>query len=155
MTPLAQDVRIEHATSEEELGATYEVMRQLRPHLDQREYVTLVQSLARTEGLHVLALVADSGVRAVATYRFIRMLYCDRILCIDDLVTDVSSRSRGYGSALLGTLKQIAIEHDCREIQLISRVTREAAHRFYFREGFGIECFHFRLPVTSPPTGSE
>jgi hypothetical protein len=27
-------------------------------------------------------------------------------------------------------------------------VKREDAHRFYFREGLGIECFHFRANVT-------
>jgi hypothetical protein len=35
----------------------------------------------------------------------------------------------------------------CSQIQLISRVTREQAHRFYFRENFGIECFHFRATL--------
>lgn len=53
-------------------------------------------------------------------------------------------RSRGYGAQLIARLKSEGRELGCSEIQLISRVTREQAHRFYFREGFGIECFHFR-----------
>lgn len=33
------------------------------------------------------------------------------------------------------------------KLQLISRAQREEAHRFYFREGFGIEYFHFRMKL--------
>ena len=42
----------------------------------------------------------------------------------------------------------------CSEVQLISRVTREQAHRFYFRQGFGIECFHFRAKVGEQTGGT-
>ncbi|HEX7112087.1 MAG TPA: GNAT family N-acetyltransferase, partial [Mizugakiibacter sp.] len=94
------------------------------------------------------ALVEDGAVRAVAGYRFLTMLYCGRILSVDDLVADERVRSRGYGARLLGWLKDEARAAGCAELQLISRVTREAAHRFYFREGLGIECFHFRIALS-------
>jgi len=74
-------------------------------------------------------------------------IYCGRMLYIDDLVCDETTRSQGHGSRLTNTLKDEARAHGCSEIQLISRVQREKAHRFYFREGFGIECFHFRLRI--------
>src|SRR5688500_8249650 len=92
-----------------------------------------------------LAAVTDEGrVRAVAGYRLFTMLYCGRILYVDDLITDAESRSKGYGAALLTWLKDEARREGCAELQLISGVHREQAHRFYFREGLGIECFHFR-----------
>ena len=56
-------------------------------------------------------------------------------------------RSRGYGRRMLDWLKTEARRHDCSELQLISRVVREQAHRFYLREGFGIECFQFRTKL--------
>ena len=83
-------------------------------------------------------------MRAVASYRVMNMLYCGRLMYVDDLVTDERVRSRGYGSQLVARMREEARALGCSEIQLISRVTREQAHRFYFREGFGIECFHFR-----------
>ena len=79
------------------------------------------------------------------------MLYCGRVLYVDDLVTDEGARSRGYGSRLIARLQDEAHAHGCSEIQLISNVKREAAHRFYFREGFGIECFHFRAELEDVP----
>lgn len=140
-------MKIEHAESDEQIASTFDVMRQLRPHLVREEYVPRVRALMASDGFR-LAFLADEGeVRAVAGYRFMNMLYCGRLLYIDDLVTDDRARSRGYGSRLLGWLKDEGRRQGCSELQLISRVTREQAHRFYFREGLGIECFHFRVEL--------
>jgi GNAT superfamily N-acetyltransferase len=122
-------------------------MSQLRPDLARERYLSTVRELMASEGLRLLALADAGEVRAVATYRVMTMLYCGRLLYVDDLVTDARVRSRGYGSQLVARLKQEAAALGCREIQLISRTIREQAHRFYFREGFGIECFHFRTRI--------
>ncbi len=137
-------IQLFHADTDEQIAATFDVMQQLRPHLQRSEYGPLIQSLMASDGLRLLVLAADDVVRAVAAYRVMNMLYCGRALFIDDLVSDEHARSLGYGSQLIARLKDEARTLDCSEIQLISRVTREQAHRFYFREGFGIECFHFR-----------
>ena len=71
----------------------------------------------------------------------------EALLYVDDLVTDENTRSRGYGAQLIDRLKAEGRALGCNEIQLISNVKREGAHRFYFREGFGIECFHFRASL--------
>jgi len=97
-----------------------------------------------SDGVRILTLLHDGEVQAVASYRIMNMLYCDGLVYIDDLVVDVDARSQGYGAKLIDKLKELGRMRGCREVQLISRVTREQAHRFYFREGFGIECFHFR-----------
>jgi GNAT superfamily N-acetyltransferase len=137
-------VTIEHADSYTQIAATFAVMHQLRPHLDEARYVPLIRSLMASDHIRLLALAEDGVVRAVALYRVMNMLYCDRLLYVDDLVTDEHVRSRGFGAQLIARLKAEARTLGCSEVQLISRVTREGAHRFYFREGFGIECFHFR-----------
>lgn len=132
------------AQSDEAIAATFEVMRQLRPELAAERYVGQIRALMDSEGLRLLTVSDDGVVRGVATYRVMNMLYCDRLLYVDDLVVDERVRSRGYGALLIDRLRQEGRALGCNEIQLISRVTREPAHRFYFREGFGIECFHFR-----------
>ncbi|MDH5821701.1 GNAT family N-acetyltransferase [Luteimonas sp. RD2P54] len=137
-------IDIAFAETDEQIAATFEVMRQLRPQIAQDQYVPMIRSLMASEGLGLLALRDGGAVRAVATYRVMRMLYCEKLIYVDDLVVDERVRSRGYGAALIARLKEQGRALGCSEIQLISRVTREQAHRFYFREGFGIECFHFR-----------
>ena len=136
---------IEPASSDEQIAATFDVMKQLRPHLDRDGYVAMVRALQASDGFRLVALIDDGVVRAVAGYRYMRMLYCGRLLYVDDLVVDERVRSRGYGSRILDWLKDEARREGCTELQLISRTVREQAHRFYFREGLGIECFHFRI----------
>ena len=136
---------VEPASSDEQIAATFDVMKQLRPHLDRDEYVATVRALQASDGFRLVALIDDGVIRAVAGYRYMRMLYCGRLLYIDDLVVDEHVRSQGYGSRILDWLKDEARREGCAELQLISRTVREQAHRFYFREGLGIECFHFRI----------
>ena len=135
------------AESDHEIASTFDVMQQLRPHLLREDYVATMRALRASDGLRLLALRDGGVVRAVATWRLMNMLYCGRLLYVDDLVTDEGARSRGYGSRLMARLKEEAQAHGCSEIQLISHVKREGAHRFYFREGLGIQCFHFRVEL--------
>ncbi len=141
---LVEMTKVILARSDDEIAATYDVMAQLRPHLARDAYVQLVR---RLEGFHLAAVVEDDVVRAVAGYRYMEMLYCGRLMSIDDLVTDERVRSRGHGKLLLDWLKAEASRMSCAEVQLISRTSREQAHRFYFREGMGIDAFHFRVTV--------
>lgn len=136
---------IAHADSDDQIAATFDVMHQLRPHLTREDYVAQVRAMMASDGYRLAALTDAGTVRAVAGYRYMHMLHCGRLLYVDDLVADERLRSRGHGRALLDWLKAEARRNDCAELQLISRVTREQAHRFYFREGLGIECFQFRI----------
>lgn len=131
----------------DQLHRAYPLMSQLRPELDRSRYLELLTTMMRDEGYRLAGVETDQQLVAVAGYRFMTMLYAGRILVIDDLVVDAECRSRGHGERLIRWLEEEARAGGCAQIQLISRVTREAAHRFYFRNGFGIECFHFRRMV--------
>lgn len=140
-------ISLAHAETDDQIAATFEVMRQLRPQLERDCYIPLIRSLMASDGLRLLVLAEDGAVRGVATYRIMNMLYCGKLLYVDDLVADERVRSRGHGARLVARLREEGRALGCSEIQLISRVTREQAHRFYFRESFGIECFHFRAKL--------
>jgi GNAT superfamily N-acetyltransferase len=137
-------MKVQVVETDAQIAATYDVMAQLRPHISREEYLTHVRSLMESDR-YVLASLVDQGeVRAVAGFRVMNMLCCGRILYVDDLVTDERVRSIGYGRELLRWLRKEGQRLGCNDLQLISRVTREQAHRFYFREGMSIMCFHFR-----------
>jgi GNAT superfamily N-acetyltransferase len=133
------------AATDEQILATREVMRQLRPHLPFDDYLAVVKRMKQTDGYELAALYDNDTVRAVAGYRFMEMLYCGRILYVDDLNADERYRSKGYGKALLDWLKAEARAKGCVQVHLDSGVQREQAHRFYFREGMTINCHHFHL----------
>jgi GNAT superfamily N-acetyltransferase len=86
-------------------------------------------------------------VVAVAGYRFMEMLYAGKTLYVDDLNTDDTRRSRGHGKMLMDWLKNEAKSRGCVQLQLDSGVQREQTHRFYFREGLTINCYHFRIDL--------
>lgn len=132
-------------STDEQILATREVMRQLRPNVPLDDYLQTVARMMKSDGYRLAALYDEETVRAVAGYRVMEMLYCGKILYVDDLITDDRFRSKGYGKALMDWLKTEASAHGCRQLHLDSGVQREQAHRFYFREGLTISGHHFRL----------
>jgi len=136
---------IAEASTDEEILATRDVMRQLRPHIAPDDYLPTVKRMMTTDGYHLAACLVDGVVRAVAGYRFMEMLYCGKILYVDDLNTDEATRSQGHGKTLMDWLKAEARRQGCAQLHLDSGVQREAAHRFYFRERLTVNAYHFRV----------
>jgi len=134
------------ADSEIEVAKCFPLMVQLRPHLTPQSFA---ESVARQqESGYRLAYVEDAEVvRAVAGFRVMEMLASGRSLYVDDLVTDETERSKGYGGALLDWLSTQAKSQGCSQLQLDSGVHRFAAHRFYFQKRMHISDFHFALSL--------
>lgn len=152
---IPEPVTVAEAVTDDEILATREVMRQLRPHVAPAEYLPTVRRMMQTDGYRLAALREGGSVRAVAGYRLMEMLYCGRILYIDDLNTDDAHRSRGFGKALLDWLKGTARDRGCAQLHLDSGVQREAAHRFYFRERLTINAYHFRAVSLTTETNDD
>jgi GNAT superfamily N-acetyltransferase len=143
MSPVIRD-----ASTDGEIARCYPVMRQLRPHLIEAEFVPTVRRQI-AEG-YLLAYLEDEGqVYAVAGYRITENLASGRFLYVDDLVTDAAARSRGYGARLLAWLEDRARAAGCQSLQLDSGVQRFDAHRFYHVQRMTIASHHFRMDLTA------
>ena len=138
---------VRKVSTDEQILATREVMRQLRPHLPLDDYLKTVKRMQQSDGYKLAAVFDEGSVRAVAGYRFMEMLYSGKILYVDDLNTDERHRSKGYGKVLLDWLKAEARAQGCAQLHLDSGVQRERTHRFYFREGLTINCYHFHTAL--------
>lgn len=133
--------------SDEQIAACFDVMRQLRPHLERPEFLERVR-MQQDGGYELAALDGEPGVpAAVAGFRTLEQLCCGRVLYVDDLVTDEAVRSRGAGRVLLLWLADLGRGRGCDELHLDSGVQRAEAHRFYFRERMHITGYHFRLTL--------
>jgi GNAT superfamily N-acetyltransferase len=130
--------------TDEQILSTFAVMAQLRPHLAKDEYVPRVRRMIETNGFYLAAVVEDGVVRAVAGYRYLDLLWCGKVLYVDDLSTDERQRSQGHGKTLIDWLRAEAKANGCVQLHLDSGVQRDLAHRFYFREGLTIVGYHFR-----------
>jgi GNAT superfamily N-acetyltransferase len=88
-------------------------------------------------------LIDEGAVRALALWRAFHTTYCGYRLEVDDLVTDETQRSKGYGATLLAFVEGKARFMGCDTLTLNSGTQRTRAHHFYFREGLHIQSFHF------------
>lgn len=135
------------AETADEIARCYAVMANLRPHVPESEFVERVQA-QQVQGYKLACLRDGDVVVAVAGFRVLEMLATGRTLYVDDLVTDVEQRSRGYGKAMLEWLQEYAREAGCETFSLDSGTHRHEAHAFYFRERMRVTSFHFAKKLT-------
>lgn len=134
------------ADSDDEIARCFPVMRQLRPHLAEADFVPTVRA-QQAEGYRLGYREREGRIEAVAGFRVYGNLVGGRILYVDDLVTEEGARSRGHGKALLDWLAERAREEGCNFLELDSGVQRFDAHRFYLCNRMVISSHHFRLTL--------
>ncbi|MEQ1560343.1 MAG: GNAT family N-acetyltransferase [Methyloglobulus sp.] len=138
---------IKIATTDDEIKSTFAVMHQLRPHLVDEDYVSLIKRLQTKANYTLVFLTSSDTPKAAMGFRVSESLVGGQYLYIDDLVTDENARSLGYGKILLDWATEYARESGCKELHLDSGVQRHDAHRFYLRERMDIVFYHFRKKI--------
>ena len=137
---------IKEAATDAEISATFPVVRQLRLHLREEEYLDVVNRLRRS-GYRLAFAAEDGETRCVAGFRIVEFLAYGKFLYVDDLVTAEDARSEGHGKRMLDWLVGVARKEGCSTLQLDSGVQRHEAHRFYFRKGMKISSYHFSMAL--------
>jgi GNAT superfamily N-acetyltransferase len=139
-------VSIQLAESPEQVSRCFPVMHQLRPNLEAEKFEERIEQ-QRREGYQLAFLEYDGAVAALAGFRVLTMLWSGRTLYVDDLVTDESMRSRGFGEQMIAWLMAFGREENCETFSLDSGTQRQQAHAFYFRQGLRITDFHFQMQL--------
>jgi len=134
------------AQTDAEIRDCWPVMTQLRPHIPEPDFVSVVRR-QYAEGYRLAFIRRQQKVAAVAGFRVLHNLPWGRFCYVDDLVTDERTRSLGLGSELLDWLSDFARHEGCKRLELDSGVQRFAAHRFYLRQRMSISCHHFSLEL--------
>jgi len=139
--------RIRLAETDADIARCFPVMSQLRPHLIEAEFVSRVRTQQK-ENFHLAFAVDETDtVRSVGGFRIQHTLFSGKTCYVDDLVTDGTHRSKGYGDQLFDWLVAKARELGCHHFSLDSGTQRVDAHRFYLRKRMVISAFHFQLPL--------
>lgn len=129
--------------STNDIASCWEAMSILRPNLESATFVEQVK-IQQEEGYVLITISEHEKVVALAGYRLMNLLYCGKILYIDDLITLPECRGKGYAGKLLVYIDEVAKNNTCKSIQLDSGHTRYDAHKLYFKSGFTISAFHFQ-----------
>ena len=137
---------IREAATDLEISGAFPVMKQLRLHLVEEEYLETIERLRRS-GYRLAFTSEDGEARCVGGFRVVEFLVPGKFLYVDDFVTAESARSEGHGKRMLDWLVGVAREEGCGQIQLDSGVQRHEAHSFYFREGMKISSYHFSMAL--------
>lgn len=145
-------MNIDIATSDAEIAACYPVMRELRPHIPEAEFLARIRRSERS-GYRLIRLKEGDRAVAVAGVRVGENLAWGRFLYVDDLVTAADQRSKGHGARLLAWIRDYAVRQGCAQLHLDSGLQRLDAHRFYAREGVEKTGYHFAetLGLALPP----
>ncbi len=136
---------IKLAESDFQILGCFPVISQLRPHLEQDNFVEQIRYQMK-EGYQLAFLEVEKQAVAVAGFRISNCLASGKFLYIDDLVVEFK-RSHSYGQQLFQWLIEYARNHECKHLSLDSGVQRFAAHRFYLMQRMNITSHHFSMEL--------
>lgn len=135
-----------HANTDAEISACFPVMKVLRPHLEETQFLATVRR-QQAQGYHLVFIRETDAVVSAAGFRILEFLAWGKVLYVDDLITDPAQRGRGFGGRLLDWLIAHARAERCAELHLDSGYQRNAAHRLYLNKGLELNSHHFALKL--------
>lgn len=130
------------ATNEKEILKCWNVMKVLRPHLDENEFVPMVKEMLQ-EGYHLAYVEEDTAAVSAIGFRFQQFLYNGKHCYIDDLVTLSAHTGKGYAGKLIDYVVDLCKQKGLKTITLDSGFNRLDAHRLYLQKRFDITALHF------------
>lgn len=134
-------LNIAELSSAIELAKAFELMSVLRPHLQRERFETQIRA-QQVEGYHLLGGSVENRLVVLAGYRFTITLFRGPHLFVDDLVTAPPEQGKGYATAMLKYLAQLAGARNLQKIWLDSRNT---AKTYYEKVGFNM---HTSIPCS-------
>jgi GNAT superfamily N-acetyltransferase len=144
---MLSQVEIKHIESEADLEASFAVMQELRPHLNDRAAYVAQLARQRIQGYRLLAAWRDGAVAGLAGYRLQENLIYGRFVYVDDLVVTASLHRAKLGERLLQAARQQAVALGCAHFVLDTGLHMMLAQRFYFRQGLLARGMHFVEPL--------
>ena len=135
-------MEIKFAINEEDILKCWEVLFELRPHLNKEKFVDTLKEMI-SEGYNLAYIEESEKAVAAIGYRYLQFLYNGKHIYIDDLSTLPAFRGKGYAGKLLDYVADTAKEKGYKSITLDSGYQRFDAHRLYLSKGFTLNCHHF------------
>ncbi|WP_158906087.1 GNAT family N-acetyltransferase [Burkholderia sp. L27(2015)] len=145
---MRSQLEIKHIESDDDLEASFSVMKELRPHLSDPATYAAQIARQRAQGYRLLAAWHDGAIVGLAGYRLQDNLIYGRFIYVDDLVVTASLHRGGFGERLLQAARQRAVALHCQHFVLDTGLHMALAQRFYFRQGLLAKGMHFVETLT-------
>ena len=129
--------------TKDDMDDVYGLIKQLSSHeFTKKQFEDCY--LYNLERGQVLVYEKDNVISGCLVYNIHYYLHFSRKSAeIVNLVVDENVRGHGVGKKLLVFFEQIAVDLGCVCLEVDSGKHREAAHRFYMREGFSFKHYKF------------
>jgi ribosomal protein S18 acetylase RimI-like enzyme len=136
-------MNFKHIENAQDIAASFAVMRELRPHIeDADDYRERVQRQQR-DGYRLLGVWLDGEIAGLAGYRHLENLIYGRFTYIDDLIVRKSNQRSNFGARLIDQVRDIARADGRAVLVLDTGLGNALAQRFYFRNGLLARGLHF------------
>lgn len=114
------------------------------PRLNECEFNAVFQANLQNPDVHYLIAFNDDTPVGFDSLYIQRLLHhTGPVGEVQELYTSPDLRGQGIGKQLLAALRRIAARRKCKILEVTSNRRREAAHRFYVREGMQQSHFKF------------
>ncbi|ALI99126.1 GNAT family N-acetyltransferase [Rufibacter tibetensis] len=134
--------QVREITALPEMLQQFPLIQVLNPNMDLARYELLLHQMLPLR-YRMVGVFDKSICVGLSGFWLGTKLYSGKYLEVDNFVVDERYRSKGIGKLLLDWLTQEASQNHCETMMLDAYVGNNAAHKFYFREGFVIKGFHF------------
>jgi GNAT superfamily N-acetyltransferase len=114
----------------------------LNPSLSKAVFDLRLQEMMK-DGYRCVGGYHEDALIAIAGFKIFTRFWCGKQMDVDNVVVQAEYRQHGVGKNLFAWLEHTAKHEGCDVMVLDSYGHAHAAHRFYHREGFHIEGFHF------------
>jgi ribosomal protein S18 acetylase RimI-like enzyme len=127
----------------------FDIMKQLRPHLESVHAFSAQVRRQREQGYRLLAACDGQSMLGLAGFRFQTNTLYGNFVYIDDLIVTEHQQRTGIGARLLDGVRRIAQEAHCAHLVLDTGLHMALAQRFYYRNGLLGKGMHFVEALTS------
>lgn len=131
----------------EELEKCFPVMKELRPHLSEQEYLEIYRHAHAMDGYEILALEYEGDIAALMGYRIVYDFVRGKHIYIDDLVSTEKLRSKGLGAYLLKHAETIAHDLGCKSLRLCTGVENDRGKKFYEQNKWMLRAYAFTKKI--------
>ncbi len=140
-------IRKAHNTDANDLKTLYfDYLTHFPPKEEQDMYLwkQLLDKFEKDDNMYLLVVEEDGKVVSSVQMAIIESLThnVSPFAVVENVVTHIDYRNRGYASALLKQASEIAKEHKCYKIFLETGSNKESTLNFYRNNGFAIDEKH-------------
>ena len=140
---VSMDNRIIVVKNKFDLERCFSVMKELRPHLNLEDYLSIYEQSHAADGYEIVAIENKGQILAVLGYRFLSDFIRGKHVYVDDLVSTEKARSQGLGAELLKFAEEIAKKAGCNSLRLCTGIENERGVKFYDRNGWKKRAFAY------------